>query len=121
MYPDFFQLVAAEAAITTIIGLNPVRCYPAGRAPQGSDKPYVVWQVITGLPENYLNQTPDIDSLTTQIDVYAETLSQARLLTSLIRDLVEQHAHIVAWRGEDTDAETLLWRISFDADWFVNR
>jgi len=33
--PNPFPILAADPAVTDLIGDNPVRCYPHGQAPQG--------------------------------------------------------------------------------------
>ena len=98
-----------------------MRLYPFGQAPQGVALPYVVWQIATGSPENYLSDTPDVDRFTTQVDVYSATETSARNTAKAIRDAVEPVAHVVAWRGESTDQETQHKRYSFDVEWHVKR
>ncbi|RMV77775.1 DUF3168 domain-containing protein, partial [Pseudomonas amygdali] len=84
-------------------------------------KPYAVWQVITGSPENYLAGRPDIDGFTLQVDVYAATGAQARAVTDAISHAIELKAYVVRWGGESKDTETKLYRSSFDIDWLVPR
>lgn len=121
MYPPIYATVAAVTACTDLIGRNPVRCYPFGMAPQGVERPYVVWQTIAGSPENYLGEAPDMDSFTLQVDVYADTADSARDTATAIRDAVQSSCHIVGWRGESRDPDTMRYRYSFDIDWWVSR
>ena len=121
MYPDVFALMLADPTVTSKLGSAPLKFYPGGMAPQGVNAPYAVWQVFSGYPENYINQKPDIDSISIQIDVYSSTLQEAREITTAIVDVVESNAHVTNWRGEQQEKETLLYRVSFDSDWFVNR
>lgn len=121
MYPPIFETVAADSNVQTNIGTSPCRFYPFGEAPQNVQKPYAVWQFVTGRPENYLNQVPDIDSMSIQVDVYAATASDARDVAQALRDAIEPHAHIISWRGEDRDEDTRNYRVSFDVDWLVSR
>ena len=121
MFAPIFPVVAASAAVTAVLGTAPVRFWPFGEAPEGSVLPYSVWQTVTGTPENYLGDLPDLDSYTLQIDVYASTGSSARAAAKALRDAVEPHAHIVAWRGESREAETKLYRYSFDVEWMTPR
>ena len=121
MYPPIFSTVAADAAVQAELGTNPVRFYPFGEAPAGVSKPYAVWQVVTGFPENYLGQLPDIDSYSIQVDVYSETASGARQAALALRDAIEPVAHITAWRGESRDPDTKNYRFSFDVDWWLAR
>lgn len=120
-YPPVFATVRAWPAVLTLLGSTTTRVWPFGQGPQAPAKPYVVWQVVAGLPENYLGDRPDIDQYTIQFDVYADTAASARLVGDAIRDAIELQCHIVSWRGESRDTDTQLYRISFDADWLVKR
>lgn len=104
-----------------MLGNNPVRFWPFATAEENAQVPYGVWQIAAGSPENYLTNTPDADGYSIQVDVYAASPSQARAVAVALRDAIEPHAHIVAWRGESRDTETRLYRLSFDTDWHVSR
>ncbi|MHA6639931.1 DUF3168 domain-containing protein [Stutzerimonas frequens] len=121
MFPPIFQVAAASAAVKALLGSNPVRFWPFGEAPQGTALPYAVWQVASGAPENYINERPDMDRFTLQIDVYAATGASARAVGAALRDAIETHAHITRWGGESKDEETGHYRLSFDCDWHVSR
>lgn len=121
MFPPIFKVCSQNAGVTALLGTSPVRLYLFGEAPQEVQKPYAVWQLIGGRPENYINQRPDIDVFNVQVDVYANSASSARAVAKAIRDAVEDSAHITSWRGESRETETTLYRSSFDLDWFVRR
>lgn len=120
MFPPLFDTIKDVAAVKTILGSSP-RVYPHGMAPQGVARPYAVYQIVTGNPENYLNQLPDLDSYITQIDVYGDTVSSATNAARAIRDAVETVAYVGAWRGQFQDPDTHLFRYSFDIDWLTPR
>lgn len=121
MYPPIFPVVAASSAVKALIGPNPVRFYQFGLAPQNVVKPYAVWQRTSGAPENYLGQTPDIDSFTLMVDVYAGSADSARSVAAALRDAIEPAAHITSWIGESIDPDTKNNRFSFLVDWWVPR
>jgi hypothetical protein len=121
MYPPIFEKCRTDQAVVSIFGARPVRLWPFGEAPQGTGVPYAVWQTISGTPENYLGTAPDIDQYSIQIDVYAKTGEAARNGALALRNVIQTHAHIAAWRGESKDSETGNYRFTFDVDWFVNR
>lgn len=121
MFPPIFKICSSDTAVKAALGTKPTRLYAFGDAPQDVAKPYAVWQIIGGLPSNFINQVPDIDSYMIQVDVYAENESSARQSAEAIRDAIEPHAYVQAWRGEFTDGTTMLKRYSFDISWFVNR
>ena len=121
MYPPIFQICAANSAVTALIGSSPVRLFPFGEAPQGVTKPYVAWQIVGGSPENFLNQAPDADTFSIQIDVYGDTEASARSVATAIRNAIQNRSHIVSWIGDGRDPDTKNYRIGFIADWIVRR
>ncbi|NCG69444.1 DUF3168 domain-containing protein, partial [Vibrio parahaemolyticus] len=102
------------------LGPNAERFYPFHDAPETPDTPYALWQMIGGAPENYVNQRPDIDGFSVQIDVYADTVADAMNVAEKLRDAIEPHAYVVAWRGTVREPGTRLYRYSFDVDWLVS-
>jgi hypothetical protein len=121
MYPPIFQTCSADSVVNAVLGSNPVRLYPFGEAPQSVTKPYAVWQTISGGPENYIGDLPDIDSYSIQVDAYAPTAALARSVAKAIRDAVEPVAHVTLWGGESRDTETKNYRVNFTIDWWVPR
>lgn len=121
MAAPIFEVCSADPAVTALLGVAPTRLFPFGEAPEGVAKPYAVWQLVTGSPENYLAGRPDIDDYTLQVDVYAETGAAARAVTKAISHAVELKANIARWGDESKDTETKLYRSSFDIDWLVPR
>ena len=123
MIPPLFVICSNNQTVTSILGDDPVRIFPFGIASDDTERPYAVWQTVSGLPENYLTDIPDIDRYTVQVDVYAETGSESEEASMAIRDAVETHAdsYISAWRGETKDPETGLFRYMFDVSFFVKR
>jgi len=116
-----FAVCAADTAVTAVLGIQPTRLYPFGEAPEGVVKPYAVWQLLTGSPDNYLSGRPDIDGYTLQVDVYGATASDARAVSQAITHAVELKANVTRWGGETKDSATKLYRLSFDIDWLVPR
>jgi hypothetical protein len=121
MYPPIFKVVSQAPAAAALLGNSPVRFWPFGEAEENAALPYAVWQTIAGSPENYLGDLPDMDGYTLQVDVYGSSISTVQSAARAIRDALEPHAHIVAWRGESREQDTKLYRISFDVDWLVQR
>jgi hypothetical protein len=125
MYPPLFATLAASTAVKALIGSNPVRAWPAGKSPQPGTTffavPYVTWQTIDGLPENYLGTAPDSDSFTAQVDVWADTDDSARDVAEACRDALQTVAYITAWRGESREPATNRYRYSFDVSFIASR
>lgn len=116
-----FAVCSTDVAVLALLGSYPHRLFPFGEAPEGVTKPYAVWQLITGSPENYLAGRPDMDGFTLQVDVYAATAASARAVTDAIVHAIELKSNIVSWGGEKKDTATNLYRSSFDVDWLVPR
>ncbi len=121
MFAPIFSICSKDSEVLSYLGDSPVRLFAFGDAPQNTQTPYAVWQTVSGLPSTFINEVPDIDSYVVQVDVYSDSMSEARDTAKAIRNAVEPHANITAWRGEFTDTTTLLRRYSFDITWFVNR
>ena len=121
MLPPIFQLASADAGVREALGADPLRLYPFGFAPQGVALPYAVWQLVMGTPENYLAEAPEIDALTVQIDVYGVDLNSTRAAASSLRDALEPHGYIVAWRAGPADPDTRWHRIGFDYEHWTHR
>lgn len=117
MTAPVYQTCMASTAVTDIIGN---RLYE-DEAEQGVAKPYAVFQHIGGDPENYINQTPDLDSHIIQISGYAKEQEDRDNLLIALRDAIEPVAHIIAWRGKGREQATRLYSFSFDVEWMVNR
>jgi hypothetical protein len=114
MFPPVFATAAASPAVQAVFGSNPTRVYPFGEAPQGVTAPYATFQTVSGSPENYLAQRPDSDEFRVQLDVYAATPTAARNAAKALRDALEPLGYVVSWNGEFRDADTNLYRYSFD-------
>lgn len=124
MYPPIFPTVKASAAVRALLGDDPVRFYQFGLAPQGVAKPYAVWRRVGGLPENFLDTAPDVDSFTLQVDVYASPQQGAQVARNValaLRDPIERVAYITNWLGESTDPQTGNPTFTFQVDWIVPR
>ena len=124
-----FTLIAAAPAVTAIVGTSPVRCYP-GVIPQTTDGtpnlsllPCIVYQLITGTPENYLAQTSTISQQRVQIDAYATTFAAATALAEAARTALEDGATnvCISENGNYYEAETKAFRASFDMEFWVQR
>lgn len=122
MTPPIFQVCSQDAGVTALLGAGAdLRLYSFGEAPDSVTKPYAVWQLVNGTPENYLAGRPDVDGFTLQVDVYGSTSTSVRQVRDAIRDAVELRANVSRWGGESRDATTKNYRASFDVEWIVHR
>jgi Protein of unknown function (DUF3168) len=117
-----YQTLNESSSVKALLGTPPTsRIYGWGQAPADVVRPYVVWQLITGSPENNLSDLPGFDSRTVQVDVYASTAPAASEVAIALRDAIEPVMHITSWDGESRDHATNDYRVTFSVDWFVAR
>lgn len=122
MDPPIFLICSNDPAVSALIGGGlDCRLYSFGEAPERVQKPYVVWNLIDGSPENYLAGRPDADGFTLQIDVYAATADAASDVTTALRDALEPRAYITRWGSSGRDPATKDYHRSFDTDWITIR
>lgn len=121
MIPPIFPLCIASTPVRLAFGEAPTRVYPFGLIEKPPALPYAVWQTVGGSPENYLAQRPDVDALTTQVDVYAKDEESLVQGATALRDAFEPRGYITRWGSQVLDPETKLLRLSFDVDWLVPR
>lgn len=122
MTPPIFDICSSDTSVQALLGDGPtLRMYPFGEALQKDRLPYAVWGIAGGMPENYLGERPDSDSLSLFVDVFGATAESAREVRDAIASAIEADAHVVSWDGERRDPATRAWRISFSVDWIVNR
>ncbi len=119
MSAPIFKVCSADPGVTGLLGTSPTRLYPFGEAPQGVAKPYAVWQVISGLPLNYVSGRPDTDRYGLQIDVYADMGSEAETIGRAICTAIELDAYVTGFNMAARDQETKNYRYSFDVAWLV--
>lgn len=98
-----------------------LRVYPSGAAPQDVVRPYLTYTLIAGSPENNLNQIPDIDHFSDQIDIYGLTEDDVLAVGKVVRDALEAVAYITAWLGISQEPDTKLYRLAFQVDWYTDR
>jgi hypothetical protein len=120
MFSPAYEFASASAAVRASLG-DPVRLHDFGDAKQDGSKPYAVQQVITGTPENYLGETPDLDSLVVQFDVYGLEMSAVKAAASALRDALQNHGYVTSFNGQSREVDTRLWRVSFTVEFKTPR
>lgn len=119
--PPIFLAASLSQEVTDLIGSDPMRLFMFGVAPQSENRPYAVWQIISGNPQNYLNQRPDSEGVTIQIDSYAQTASLSADILSSIERAIELNCHVTAYRGTSFESDTKLYRTAMDVHWISLR
>jgi len=134
MNPDLFPILYASTTVKMLLGTTPpvidsagdadygvLRVFPYGKAPEGVVLPYCVYGVINAQPENYLDKVPDVDSMRTQVSIYAKTESSLSSCYTAIRDALEPSAHMISFVTPDIDADTELYSCRMEFDFWHDR
>lgn len=110
MLPEVFPILSADLEVTSIIGVSPTRFYPHGRAPQNVQAPYATWFIVSGIPENTIDEVPRVDRFSVQIDCWSDNTGdgaqEVKELATAIRDALEPHAHMTAIAVDGVDPDT---------------
>jgi phosphoribosylformylglycinamidine (FGAM) synthase-like enzyme len=122
MIPPIFTICKNDAGVTALLGSSPVRVYPFGYVDAAVQKPYAVWQLISGSPNHCLGGSIDGNEYTIQVDVYGETDSAVINAASAICTAVTASpvASVANYNGTSRDQETKNYRYSFSVDFIVN-
>lgn len=121
MMPPLFHLLQASSPVKALLGANPLRVFPWGEAPEGTEYPYATYGVPSGTPENTLDSVPTVDRLLTQVDVWAKTGASCLDAAAAIRDEIEPKAHLISLGNLERDPETKSYRLRMDFDFFTFR
>lgn len=121
MFPPIYEVCKANAGVRAALGSPEPRLYAFGDAPPNVVKPYAVWQLVGGSPDNNLGEAPNSDGFTLQIDVYALQGDDARSAALALRSALERTANVVGYNGEGRDPVARHYRYSFTVDWILIR
>jgi hypothetical protein len=121
MNPDLFPLLFASTPVKALLGASPLRVFPWNRAPQNVEKPYAVYAVYNGNPENYMSNTPDIDNKGTQLNIYGNTSKSVEDCFIAIRNVIEPVAHMTSFSTPALDADTDLYSVTMEFDFWDER
>jgi hypothetical protein len=123
MMPPLFQALSTDAGVTALLGAGALcRVYDAGEAPQGAQYPYATWQTISGNPENYLGDRPNIDQLRVQVDCWSKaSMTQASQVADAVRYALESRGHQVDFGSTERDPDTGSYRYRMDFDFWIPR
>ena len=121
--PIFALLNASDEVKSFLQTGNKLRAYEFGLAPDAPVKPYLVWQDISGDPQNHLDCPANTDHITIQIDIYTLVPDQLRLIREAARKALEldNSCTVTSLRGNEREPITKLYRTGFDSNWFVDR
>lgn len=121
--PIFALLNASDEVKSFLQTGNKLRAYEFGLAPDAPVKPYLVWQDISGDPQNHLDCPANTDHITIQVDIYITDPLHLRTIREAVRKALEldNSCTVTSLRGNEREPVTKLYRTGFDSNWFVDR
>ena len=126
MRPPVYSTLAADTDTATLLtdADGRLRVFGFGEAPQEFARPYVVWQIVYGSPDNSLSCVPNTDLFGVQFDIYGPSADAVRTVAAAVRGAVEPVAYLTRYNGETKESgggNSRVYRYSFDVDWRVIR
>ena len=124
MTAPIYDLLNASDDVKSFLKSGSIlRAYEFGLAPDCPKKPYLVWQDISGKPQNNLDCPALTDHISIQVDIYADTPTDLFAIKSAARRALEQDnsCTITDLRGNSREHFSKLYRTGFDSNWFVDR
>lgn len=94
------------------------------RANQDTTRPYIVWQIVGGGPDNNLSCDPEFDDARVRVWCYTPDTAgsaAARNLALAARDALEAVTHVIFGPIDDYESDTKLYVWIMDAEFFDNR
>lgn len=117
MFPKVYRAIH-RPAVTAIVA---DRIGRHGEVAQTEQRPYIVWQIVTGQPYDNLSSAPGGDFTTVQLDCYHPTDVGAEQLAQAVRAALD--AALICNRVvlNNRDPDTKLYRVGMEADFIDQR
>jgi NAD(P)H-dependent FMN reductase len=118
-----FELARVQQALTGSVALSAIVGSRISQliAPEDQSRPYVVWFVVSNVPENTLSCAPDVDDQRIQIDLYSPDQVQARQMMQAAVEAVNDLGYIVFGPWAAFEDLPKLYRWSFALEVWQNR
>lgn len=117
MMPPVYATLMADPTVAAMTG-GRIR-QDVGNPDEGA--PYIVWRLLSATPELTTKRRAPADRCSISVDAFARDEAEREALTAAARNALEPHGHILTIQSLGQDAETRLWRMTFDMDWFIAR
>lgn len=117
MIPPVYATLMADPTVAAMTG-GRIR-QDVGNPDEGA--PYIVWRLLASVPEMTTMRRAPADRCSISVDVFARDEAERETLTKAAREALEPHGHILTVQSLGKDADTRLWRMTFDMDWFITR
>lgn len=120
MLPFLYPLLNVPA-LHPYVGTDDPRIYDFGEVPQGTDAAYITFWQVTDQPHEQISGAPCSDEVTMQVDCYSKSRSDCREMAKAVRRIFDDLGYSNRLIIQTYEAETKLYRISFEVEIFENR
>lgn len=86
-------------------------------ADKNTKAPYICWQIIHAVGQEYLSDPSDMTEAVVQIDLYSASKAENRKIAKMLETAIFEYCHIESFSGNEKD-ESGLYRIRFSTRWF---
>ena len=117
MFPDVYGVLSSASAVTALVSDKLF----ANVSPQKVEPPYVVWDMSSGFPQNYLGETPGIDHQVVDIRCYGRNSTQAEAVAKAVRDALDGVAQSTSSPITEWEFETKLYVVMLAFSFWTNR
>lgn len=117
MFPPVYRTIRS----TAVQGIVGDRIARHGEIAQDERRPYIVWQIVTGIAHDHLSGPPGSDFTTVQIDCYHEDDAGVETLARAVRAALDAALVVNRVTVNNRDTSTRLYRVAIDADFITQR
>ena len=118
MFPKVYEVLRAAPAVVQTVGDRIAR---HGEISQGEARPYIVWQIVSGLPYDHLSGAAVSDFTGVQLDCYHQTDKGVEELARAVRAALDAALIVNRVILDHRDPDTKLYRVGLQADFIENR
>ena len=121
MTPPVFTILAADSAVTALIGASPVRCFPdtTPQEPPAIPRPYVVWSTTVGTAYNLMDAPPPADHVRVTLAVYADKASDRDAVYEATRAALDPFGYLASLNFSGYDDTTKRYTVSYDWNFII--
>lgn len=117
MFPKVYSTIRTPA----VAAIVDIRIARHGDIAQTEQRPYIVWQIVTGSAFDNLSSAPGGDFTSVQIDCYHATDAGAEDLAMKVRAALDAVLIVNRVVLNIRDTETKLYRVGLEADFIDQR
>ena len=121
MFIPIYSYLAAAPAVVSIAGDRLYRGVAPQRLASTTQAPMVVWDMVGGLPQNYLGENPGIDQISVDLRCYSADAATSESLAEAVRDALQGWGQSNSAPISEWEFETKLHVVTLSFSFWRNR